>query len=63
MPFGAGPHKCIGMDFALMEMTMVIAFFVRKYHLEAVSPDPVATAAGISLRPAQRILVRATVRE
>jgi len=38
MPFGAGPRICIGAAFAMIEVTIMIATFVRAAHFE-VSPD------------------------
>ncbi|XP_071478584.1 cytochrome P450 3A24-like [Diadema antillarum] len=34
LPFGAGPHNCIGMRFALMEAKMAIARLLQKYRFE-----------------------------
>ena len=38
MPFGHGPHNCIGMRFAQTEMKLVLARILKKYRLE-VAPD------------------------
>jgi len=38
LPFGHGPHSCIGMRFAKMQIRLVLARMLRKYRLE-VAPD------------------------
>lgn len=52
MPFGGGPHQCIGNNFALLEATLILAAIAQRYRLRlpagaAVTPRPQAT-----LRPA-----------
>src|SRR5262249_11272724 len=32
-PFGAGPHVCVGNTFAMMEITLVVATLVQRFHL------------------------------
>ena len=50
-PFGAGPRKCIGDTFALVEATLVLATLARRFVLElppGLVPDPEPV---ITLRP------------
>jgi cytochrome P450 len=52
MPFGGGPHQCIGNSFALLEATLILATVAQRYRLRlptgaAVTPQPKST-----LRPA-----------
>jgi cytochrome P450 len=50
-PFGAGPHVCIGMTFALMEMAMIVATMMQHFQLKAAGPQPVEPAIRVALRP------------
>ena len=51
LPFGAGPHTCIGMHFALQEIVIVLATILRAYRLERVAGHPVWPVHRLSLRP------------
>lgn len=56
-PFGGGPRKCIGDSFGLMEMPLLIARVVQRCRLELVPGHPVVPVPGISLRPANGMLM------
>ena len=56
LPFGGGPRLCIGNQFALMEMQILLALLVRTFDLRAVSDKPVPTQPLITLRPKTPIL-------
>ena len=54
-PFGAGQRKCLGMDFALMEIQLTLAMIAQRYQLHSpaqldVRPDPYVT-----LRPSGEV--------
>src|SRR5690606_4656744 len=50
-PFGAGPRMCIGNEFALMEMQLVLASIVQKFDFQLLPDHPVAPEANVTLRP------------
>jgi len=50
IPFGAGPRKCIGDQFALIEMQVVLCSVLRHFRLRPEGPPPRPRAA-VSLLP------------
>jgi cytochrome P450 len=59
MPFGAGPHFCLGQHFATIEMAFIAAQLIQKFELSleegAVLPEPVVDLA---LKPQTKLRVR-----
>lgn len=51
IPFGAGPRQCIGNHFAMMEMQVILAMILQKYHLSLAPGHEVAMDPQITLRP------------
>lgn len=51
MPFSAGPRICIGNNFALMEMALVLAVIVPRFRFRHVAVHRVRAEAGVTLRP------------
>ena len=63
IPFGHGPHNCIGLRFALMEMKVVLARILKNYRFEVaedtkIPPEIVIkstlTCSDINLRVTSR---------
>ena len=52
IPFGAGPRVCIGMGFAMLEMTMVLGHLLRALRFELAPGHLVSPVARVTLRPA-----------
>ena len=59
IPFGAGPHACIGASFATMEMTLIVATLIEQFQIElsarqgAIEPEP-----HVAMRPKGGLEVR-----
>lgn len=57
MPFGLGPRMCIGNNFALMEIQLLIAMMVQRFDFELDTQHPVEPEALITLRPKHGVKV------
>ena len=56
-PFGGGPRKCIGNNFAVVEMQLVVATVAQAYELLLVPGHQVVVQPGLSLRQRDGVLV------
>ncbi|MCC6178709.1 MAG: cytochrome P450 [Chloroflexi bacterium] len=56
-PFGGGPRLCVGANFAMMEMQLLLATIAQRYHLELVPGFPVVKEPVITLRPKYGVLM------
>jgi cytochrome P450 len=62
IPFGAGPRKCIGNNFAMTEGVLIMAMVAQRYRLALQPGHPVALEPLITLRPRYGIKMIATRR-
>jgi len=51
MPFGAGPRMCIGRNFALLEMQLLILKILERYNLELDNNQKIELLPAITLKP------------
>lgn len=64
LPFGGGPRLCIGNNFALLEMQLVLSLLIRHFDIglafpgQVVQPEPMVT-----LRPKEGLKLRITARK
>ncbi|MEZ6186267.1 MAG: cytochrome P450 [Planctomycetota bacterium] len=61
-PFGGGKHQCVGGEFALQELTVLVAELTRRLDLELVDEAAVVPFPGISLTPRDGIWVHVRAR-
>ncbi len=54
-PFGAGPHQCIGNNFALMEAQLILATIAQQVELDLLPGLEVQAETSITLRPQHHI--------
>lgn len=57
LPFGGGPRFCIGNNFALFEMTILLVQMVRAFQIEPLSPKDISFNPLLTLRPDQPVNV------
>jgi len=57
-PFGAGPRRCLGERFAMLEAKLVLATTLQRYRFELVSSEELTFDPAITLRPAEPVQMR-----
>lgn len=58
IPFGSGPHLCIGNQFAMTEMLLIIASTLQRYRIELESTEPNNPRPLLTLGPERPVRVR-----
>jgi cytochrome P450 len=58
LPFGAGPHICLGMHFALLEGQLTLATLVQRLTFEFAGSSPIEPEPLLTLRPKGAVLMR-----
>jgi cytochrome P450 len=50
-PFNAGPRRCLGAEFAMMEMKIALAMLLQKFHFTLIPSQRIDRVGLIGLRP------------
>jgi cytochrome P450 len=59
LPFGAGPRTCVGLNFAMTEILVVLALLLQRFRVElAVDPSQIKAEPSVTLRPNPGVPVR-----
>ena len=58
IPFGAGQHKCIGNNLALIEGTLLLAMIAQRYEFGLVPGCPVEREVAVTMRPRKGLYVK-----
>jgi len=66
LPFGAGPRKCVGDMFAILEGTVALSMFLRDFDFEFAAPTPrpedVGTSTGATIHTRNGLWMKLTPR-
>jgi len=57
-PFGGGPHQCIGMHFAMMELKHIIPRLARNVEFELLSSPRPEINMELTLQPSEDVRMR-----
>jgi cytochrome P450 len=58
IPFGSGPHLCIGNQFAMTEMLLVLASTMQRYRIQLADEGPINPRPLLTLGPDKPVRVR-----
>ena len=58
LPFSAGPRRCIGAEFATMEMKIILALLLQHYRLECLPSVPIDRAGIVTIAPKHGLRMR-----
>ncbi|MDA0891423.1 MAG: cytochrome P450 [Proteobacteria bacterium] len=58
IPFGQGPHICVGAGFAQVESLLIMAQLISRFDVELVPGQQVVPAARLTTRPAEQVMLQ-----
>jgi cytochrome P450 len=63
LPFAGGRHQCLGMHFALMEGTMILAQLAHQFRVVPLNSEQVRPSMGVTLRQSPGLMANIESRE
>ena len=57
-PFLAGPHQCIGNEFAMLEMRLIVAMVAQQFDFELLPEPEVRPVAALTLNPSGPVRIK-----
>lgn len=63
IPFGSGPHTCVGAGFAAVEAALILASLTRSFRFHIEDAERIRPAARLTTRPAEQIMMRVSRHE
>lgn len=61
LPYGSGPHTCVGAGFAAIESALILARLCRRFDFDVKDGADVRPAARLTTRPVEQVMVRPRV--
>ncbi len=58
IPFGAGQHKCIGNNLAVLEGSLLLAMIAQRYELDLAPGHPVEREVAVTMRPKEGLFMK-----
>lgn len=58
IPFGNGPRLCVGSNFAMMEMALIVATIYQKYEVEVSDAELIEMGPLLTLRPDRDVFLK-----